>query len=177
MDKRTAAGLIAGMSTYEIAESIYLATVQGVSGANQNDGMGFNVSAIAELWNIKGTIGNPFGRTKITGRYRGMGITQEMIMNVVAQYPNGISGSSPTFDALLGIGSGAPRRNTSTIQQSYSSGNNTSAGQGDGAESFAIVFVIIAFIICKFVFHIGWILSIILAFVISVVVVGLLEKR
>lgn len=177
MDKSTAAGLIAGMSTYDIAESIYLATVQGVSGANQNDGMGFNVSAIAELWNIKGTIGNPFGRTKITGRYRGMGITQQMIMNVVERYPDGIRDSSPTFDELLGIGSGAPRRNTSTVQQNYSSGNNTSTNPGNEIESVGIVFAIIAFIVCKFVFHIGWILSIILAFVIAGVLLALFEKR
>ena len=63
----------AGMTAYDVAHSIYLATVEGVSGANQNDGYGFALSAIAELWNIRGTIGNPSSRTKITGRYRGIG--------------------------------------------------------------------------------------------------------
>lgn len=173
MDKRTAAGLIADMSTYDIAESIYLATVQGVSGANQNDGMGFNVSAIAELWNIKGTIGNPFGRTKITGRYRGMGITQEMIMNVVAQYPNGISGSSPTFDALLGIGSGAPRRNTSTVSQRPI---NTNADT-DAEDKRIFIGFIIGFILCKFVFHWGWIISIVLALLLGGVFMYLGRNR
>lgn len=106
MDKITARNNVAnaGLSARAIAHSIYLATVQGVSGANQNDGMGFALSAIAELWNIKGDIGNPNGKTKLTGRYKGMGITENMIFTVIAQHPHGFAKNQPLFDDLLGIG-------------------------------------------------------------------------
>ena len=103
MDKNTARKVItnANMSYYDVAHCIYLATVEGISGANQNGGCGFALSAIAELWNIRGSVGNPSGRTKLTGRYKGMGVTENMILNAVSQYPNGISGSMPLFDELI----------------------------------------------------------------------------
>ena len=85
MDKEMASNTIqnANMATRDVAHSIYMATVEGISGANQNEGYGFVLSAIAELWNIRGTIGNPSGRAKITGRYKGMGVTEAMILNAV----------------------------------------------------------------------------------------------
>lgn len=78
MDKGQAPQVVqnAGMTTRNVVHSIYLATVEGVSGANQNEGYDFALSAIAGLWNIRGTIGNPSGRTKITGHYREMGVTE-----------------------------------------------------------------------------------------------------
>lgn len=164
MNKNSATNQIvnAGVGTYDIAHSIYLATVEGISGANQNDGYGFLLSAIAELWNIKGTIGNPHGKTKITGRYKGMGVTEHMILNVISQYPDGIQGSVPLFDDLLGIGSGGQKTN---IQQTAygNAGSNTMQNDVDRQDSFILTGFIIGFVVCKFVLHFGWILSIILA--------------
>ena len=61
MDKGQASQVVqnAGMTPRNVAHSIYLATVEGVSGANQHEGFGFALSAIAELWNIRGSGGNP----------------------------------------------------------------------------------------------------------------------
>lgn len=166
MDKITAANTVnsAGMSTYDVAHSIYLATVEGVSGANQNDGFGFALSAVAELWNIKGNIGNPYGRTKITGRYKGMGITENLIQSIVDQYPNGFSGNEPLFDDLIGIGSGG--RNTSSVSQNLNvnSSDNRMQEEFDKQDQQILIGFVIGFILCKFVFHFGWILSIIFGF-------------
>lgn len=166
MDKDLAAKQIAnaGMNTYDVANSIYLATVQGVSGANQNQGYGFALSAIAELWNIRGTVGNPYGRTKITGRYKGMGVTKDGILNIVSQYPNGFSDREPLFDDLLGVG--LKRENNQ-----YQRGNiNTDPGEGQNISNIDIIILIAAFIIFKFFLGWGWIISIVLAFVIGAVV-------
>lgn len=58
MDKGMAKNTVAnaGMNLNDVADSIYQATVMGISGANQNEGYGFALSAVAELWNIRGTI-------------------------------------------------------------------------------------------------------------------------
>ena len=161
----------AGMSAYDVAHSIYLATVEGVSGANQNEGYGFALSAIAELWNIRGTIGNPSGRTKITGRYRGMGVTEAMILNAVSQYPQGIRGNQPLFDDLLGVGSSG-----------RSSGGNqggsfqTGTGSGQNVSNIDVVIAAAAFVILKFFLKWGWIVSIIGAFVVGGIV-DMLRRR
>ena len=167
MTKETAANTVqnAGMTAYDIAHKIYLATVEGVSGANQNEGYGFALSAIAELWNIRGTIGNPSGRTKITGRYRGMGVTEAMILNAVSQYPQGIHGNQPLFDDLLGVGSSG-----------RSSGGNqggsfqTDTGGGNGVSVMSLAAGIVMFVILKFFLHWGWIISIILSFVATAII-------
>lgn len=166
MDKNSAANQIANanVDTYDIANSIYQATVQGISGANQNDGYGFLLSAIAELWNIRGTIGNPHGRTKITGRYKGMNVTENMILNVISQYPNGLRGDEPLFDDLLGISLGKIRKTTYTPQMVYD--NSDSDGMQndfDRQDRLLAIGAVIGFVICKFVLHFGWILSIVLA--------------
>ena len=169
MDKNTAANTVsnAGMGTYDVAHSIYLATVEGVSGANQNDGFGFALSAVAELWNIRGNIGNPYGRTKITGRYKGMGVTEKMIQNVVAQYPNGFSGNEPLFDDLLGIGFGG-RKTPSVSQTSYiNSDDNRMQEEFDKQDQQLFIGFAIGFILCKFVLHFGWILSIVGGFFVA----------
>lgn len=51
MDKGQAPQVVqnAGMTTRNVVHSIYLATVEGVSGANQNEGYDFALSAIAGL--------------------------------------------------------------------------------------------------------------------------------
>lgn len=170
MDKNSAANQIANanVDTYDIANSIYQATVQGISGANQNGGYGFLLSAIAELWNIRGTIGNPHGRTKITGRYKGMGVTENMILNVISQYPNGLSGSEPLFDDLLGIGSGKTRKTTNAPQKVYdNSGSEGMQNEFDRQNRLLAAGAVIGFVICKFVLHFGWIISIILAIVLG----------
>lgn len=178
MDKNSARNQIykAGMSTYDIAYSIYLATVEGVSGANQNDGYGFALSAIAELWNIRGTISNPNGRTKITGRYKGMGVTEGMILNVISQYPDGINGRTPLFDDLLGIGSSGRGASSSLggsrgISSSLNESSNAGRIQGQsGSDSFLAVIVVITFVIMKFFIGWGWIISIIGALVVGGIV-------
>ena len=169
MDKNTAGNIVtnANMSSYDIAHSIYLATVEGVSGANQHDGYGFALSAVAELWNIRGTIGNPYNRTKITNRDKGMGITENMILNVVSRYPNGISDTAPLFDELLGIGS-------SKIPI-YNQSNTKSTSAVTKEDEMAMVFVfIVAFIILKFFMGWGWIVSFILSSVIGGIIGALL---
>lgn len=160
MNKSTAVNLVANanMSSYDVAHSIYLATVEGISGANQNDGYGFALSAIAELWNIRGSVGNPSGRTKLTSRYKGMGITENMILNAVSQYPKGISGNSPLFDDLLGVGNGMKT-------SGYNRAVNTTNREVSNEDSAAGMGFIVAFVICKFVLHLGWIMSIVLGFV------------
>lgn len=171
MDKNMARNTIAnaGMSPYDVANSIYLATVEGISGANQNNGYGFALSAIAELWNIRGSVNNPHGRTKLTGRYRGMGVSENMITNVVLQYPDGFSGNTPLFDDVLGVGSGrnagGSGRPVNTVNQS--------TGDGDG---IAVVGFLIGFLVCKFVLHLGWIASIVLGFVLAGVLSAWAEK-
>lgn len=175
MDKATAANQVANanMSTYDIAHSIYLATVEGISGANQNNGYGFALSAIAELWNIRGTIGNPYGRTKITNRYRGIGITESMILNVINQYPNGISGNMPDFDSLLGIGTG---EEVSDYQQPVSNNGGNQSSSDDGT-SFIIVIWMIISAIFKFILGWGWIISLIAGFIGMAVFLSWLSKR
>lgn len=128
MDKNSARNSItsAGLSSRDIAHSIYLATVQGISGANQNGGMGFALSAIAELWNIRGVVGNPNARTKITGRYRGMNVTEQMILNVISKYPSGFNGSQPLFDDLLGIGMSGNNNNRQSVYDDFGDYHNTS---------------------------------------------------
>lgn len=165
MDKNSAANQLAnaGMSTYDVANSIYLATVEGVSGANQNGGYGFALSAIAELWNIRGAVGNPYGKTKITGRYKGMGITENMILDVVSQYPNGFRDNEPLFDDMLGIGSSRVARNYR--HESI----NTSTGGEQNLSNIDIIIVAVAFVILKFFLGCGWIISIIAAFVIGTI--------
>lgn len=180
MDKNSAANQIANanVDTYDIANSIYQATVQGISGANQNDGYGFLLSAIAELWNIRGTIGNPHGRTKLTGRYKGMGVTENMILNVISQYPNGLSGNEPLFDDLLGVGSGGSVRTTNVSQTVYDAADNAgSQNDFDREDKFLFTGVVIGFIICKFVLHLGWILSIVLAFMLGGLLMYLGNRR
>lgn len=175
MDKNTAANLLANanIDTYDIAHSIYLATVQGISGANQNDGMGFHLSAIAELWNIRGTVGNPNAKTKITGRYKGMGVTEDMIFDVVSQYPNGLRGSTPLFDNLLESSAGQQtQRASQTVYESPKmpeyERNYTEAVLNREAKFMLLGFVL-GFIVCKFVLHFGWIASIVLGFIVGCV--------
>lgn len=192
MDKNTAKNTIqnAGMSTYDIANSIYLATVEGISGANQNEGYGFALSAIAELWNIRGTMGNPFGKTKITGRYKGMAVTQKMIMDVVSRYPQGFDADTPLFDDLLDFATGSekpvppPKQNWNVHYSELDFGKDagtpvpspkqkvvTDVGEPQlsdkdyerMAKVMGISFVVIL-VLCKFIFHFGWILSIVLGF-------------
>ena len=175
MDKGMASQAVqnTGMTPHDIAHSIYRATVEGVSGANQNDGYGFALSAIAELWNIKGTISNPYGRTKITGRYKGMGVTEDMIFHAVSQYPNGIHGSAPLFDDLLGVGS------SGGSMSGYQGGSSQTDSDTDGGQNVSNIDVIIAvaaFVILKFFFRWGWIISIIVAFVLGGIV-DMLRRR
>ena len=167
MDKNSAANQIANanVDTYDIANSIYQATVEGISGANQNDGYGFLLSAIAELWNIRGTIGNPHGRTKITVRYKGMGVTENMILNVISQYPNGLSGNEPLFDDLLGIGSGGGRKTTYTMHNNSDSNSMSNAAGND--DTLLVMGLVLGFCVCKFVLHFGWILSLVLGLVLG----------
>lgn len=172
MDKATASQTIqnAGLSKQEIADRIYRATVEGVSGANQDKGYGFMLSAIAELWNIRGTIGNPSGRTKITGRYRGMGVTKAMILDTIFQYPNGLNGNTPLFDDLLGVGS-------SGGQISGNPGRSTDAGSGqNGSDALGVLFIAL-FVILKFFMKWGWIASIIGTVVIASIIVALIAPK
>ena len=172
MDKDTATNVIsnAGMKPRDVAHSIYLATVKGVSGANQNDGYGYILSAIAELWNIRGIIGNPMGKTKITNRYRGKGITEEMILNVVSKYPNGIRNFEPQFDALLGISEG------DTIVQTEKDIDNTeNPSDSDGSAVFGFI-ILIVYAIFKFGFGWGWIASFVAVVVVFAGVILLLTR-
>lgn len=162
----------AGMTAYDVAHSIYLATVEGVSGANQNDGYGFALSAIAELWNIRGTIGNPSSRTKITGRYRGMGVTEDMILNVVSRYPKGLNGNQPLFDDLLGVGSSGRAAGGSQVGDSY-----TDADGEDPMVNLSMVMMGVAFVILKFFLRWGWIASFIGAVVAGTIILSALRKR
>ena len=77
------------------------ATVKGSSGSEQ-DGRGFLLTALADLWNINGTR-NDHGasRRRITGRYRNDDVTFEQIHKVICQYPDGIPGDTPNFDDLV----------------------------------------------------------------------------
>ncbi len=152
----------AGMTEYDIAHSIYLATVAGVSGANQNEGYGFALSAIAELWNIRGTLGNPSGRTKITGRYKGMGVTEDMIFNVVSQYPQGIRGNQPLFDDLLGVGSSGR-----SVSGNQGGSFYADTGSRKNTSDISGIVMIAAFVILKFFMGRGWIFSAIVALVVG----------
>lgn len=193
MDKITARNNIAnaGVSTRDIAHSIYLATVRGVSGANQNDGMGFLLSAMAELWNIRGVVGNPNAKTKITGRYRGMNVTEQMILNVISQYPNGINGYQQSFDELLGIGDWDGAYRQPVQQQEVTFANNMTQYDDedligltddkvysdltkdemsqlhDRQDKILGIGFLIGFVICKFVLHFGWIISLILGLILG----------
>jgi len=172
MDKNVAKNVItnAGMNTYDIAHSIYLATVLGVSGANQNEGYGFALSAVAELWNIRGAIGNPNARTRITGRYKGMGVTEDMIMNVISQHPKGFSGYTPNFDDLLGIGNG-------NINNYQSQSKNINQGATNNSSDFPWVISLIAFAVLKFGMGWGWLLSIVAACFIAGLIQYFWENR
>lgn len=175
MDKGDASRVIqnAGMTPYDVANKIYLATVEGVSGANQSEGYGFELSAIAKLWNIKGRIGNPSGKTKITDRYKGMGVTKDMIFAVVSRYPNGIPGNAPLFDDLLGVG---PAGQSANRYQGGNSQTDSDTNGGQDETNVAIVVIVVAFIILKFFLKWGWISSIIAAFVIGTIALVLLWK-
>lgn len=168
MDKYTAENTVnnAGMSEYDIAHSIYLATVQSISGANQNEGYGFALSAVAELWNIRGSIGNPNGRTKITGRYKGMGITEDMIMNIISQYPNGFNGREPLFDDLLGVGS----ENHTKPQFNYREERTLGGDKNQNVSNLDFAICFGAFFVLKIILGWGWLASFIVAFVIGGVV-------
>ena len=107
-----------GLDTEAIAASIYRATVQGISGARQFNGQGYTLSAIATLWNIRGNVNNPKGRTTLTNRYRGKNVSYEDIRNIVFKYPNGFSGATPLFDDLVLSG------NTTMSSSTYSSGSS-----------------------------------------------------
>ena len=171
MDKETAYNKMiqSGASTYDVANSLYMATVQGISGAKQH-GQGFDVSAMAELWNINGTLKNPNASRKIiTNRYKGMGVTFEMIQSVINQYPNGIRGYSPSLDELLGI-TGNQMGNYQESQESYDVDDDI----------FIKVFValwVILFIVCKFVFHWGWIVSIFVSLLAGSTIAGLILTK
>ena len=175
MDKDTAKNIVGTMSTKSIAHCIYLATVEGVSGAKMHDGKGFLLSAIAELWNIRGTVGKPNGKTKLTGRYKGMAVTEQAIFDVVSQYPKGFSGMTPLFDDLLE--SGGMQSNNNWQTSSYNAYDykpqlsNSKARQVtleemqrdfDREDNYLFAGFILVFLICKFAFHFGWILSIVL---------------
>lgn len=174
MDKGQASQVVqnAGMTPRNVAHSIYLATVEGVSGANQHEGFGFALSAIAELWNIRGSIGNPYGRTKITGRYRGMGVTEDMILNVVSRYPHGLRDNEPLFDDLLGVGSSGRPAGGGQVRGSY-----TDADGEDPMVNLSMVMMGVAFVILKFFMRWGWIASFIGAAVAGTVILGALRKR
>lgn len=183
MDKNQAGNLIVneGMSSYDIAHSIYLATVKGVSGAKQNEGYGFALSAIAELWNIRGNVKNPMaGKTTITGRYRNMGITEERILRIIKEYPNGMNGEYPLFDELLLSADAGNNRQPqtqiplqeTTTRSSYDSGSNADAEDRAGA----VVFVI-ALVITKFILHMGWVAAIILSILLAGVAITLVSRR
>lgn len=184
MDKRMAKNTVAnaGMNLNDVADSIYQATVMGISGANQNEGYGFALSAVAELWNIRGTIGNPNARTKITNRYKGMNVAKMQIYNALQQYPDGIPGYSPTFDDLLGVSQGGMSSGGNTYaQQSFVGGQMDSDDDMqrnfDKQDSVLGVALIAGFIVCKFVLHWGWIASIIAAFVIAGIAMAVLSRR
>ena len=164
MDKYSALETVrrAGMTTSDIANSIYLATVEGISGANQNDGYGFALSALAELWNIRGTITNPNGRTKITNRYKGMGVTYDMIYDIISEYPEGFDEYMPTFDSMLGIGS--VRKSTNRVKVSRNELPEASSGNVSNAD-FIVAFA--SFVILKFFLGWGWLISFILAMIIA----------
>ncbi len=148
------------LSSQEIAQKIYLATVEGVSGANQDDGQGFHLSALAELWNINGTLTNHnSSRRVITGRYRGRGVTFEQIYSVISQYPNGFSKSTPNFDDLV-LGTTMPQRPL---------GSQPSAAQPSANDRFLVAIFAGVFLVCKIIFHWGWIISLILAAVVGII--------
>lgn len=172
MDKATVFQTIqnAGLPKQEIANRIYLATVEGVSGANQDKGYGFMLSAIAELWNIRGTIGNPSGRTKITGRYRGMGVTKAMILDIIFQYPDGLNGNTPLFDDLLGVG-------FSGRSVGGNQGESTDSGSGQSGSNAFGVLMIVLFVILKFFLKFGWIASIIGTLILGSLIVMLIATR
>jgi hypothetical protein len=174
------------MNPRYIASCIYQATVQGISGANQNNGSGYELSAIAELWNIRGDVNNPnSGRTKITNRYKGMGVTEDMILSVVSQYPHGLSGITPTFDELLGVGATSYRRTqpvrtqpvrtqpvrTQPVRTQPVRTQPDRPQQSDDSSSEADLWTVviygISFVICiiytRFVRHWWWIISILVS--------------
>lgn len=170
MNKTEAEQLInsVGLNSYDIAQKIYMATVEGISGANQDDGQGFLLTALAELWNINGTIRNHnAGKRVITGRYRNRGVTLERIEDVICQYPNGFRGNTPNFDDLV-LGN----QQTAAPQYSPQSGGTQRVPSGTGTSSkiFVVVFVI-AVLVCRMMFHWGWIASLI----VSLLAVGAVE--
>ena len=168
MDKGQASQVVqnAGMTPRNVAHSIYLATVEGVSGANQHEGFGFALSAIAELWNIRGSIGNPYGRTKITGRYRGMGVTEDMILNVVSRYPHGLRDNEPLFDDLLGVGSSGRPAGGGQVR-------GTDTGSRQNSSDNAIVIAGVLFIILKLLMGRGWIFSILVTLAVAAMIESL----
>lgn len=192
MDKNQASNVIvnAGMSNYDVAHSIYQATVRGISGANQNDGYGFALSAIAELWNIRGTIENPMARTKITGRYKNMAVDEDMILQVVEEYPDGIDGEYPLFDELLGVADGwgndsmsdryaqsSQWQDNSRSQRSTRRSSSGSGGNEDAEDRAAGVVFILALVVTKFVLHMGWIPAVIVSFVLAAIAMVLVSRR
>lgn len=168
MDKGQASQVVqnAGMTPRNVAHSIYLAAVEGVSGANQHEGFGFALSAIAELWNIRGSIGNPYGRTKITGRYRGMGVTENMILNVVSRYPHGLRDNEPLFDDLLGVGSSGRPAGGGQVR-------GADTGSRQNSSDNAIIIAGVLFIILKLLMGRGWIFSILVTLAVAAMIESL----
>lgn len=152
------------MNIYDIAHTLYRATVEGISGAKQHGGYGFAVSALAELWNIRGTIGNPYAKTKITGRYRGMNITEQDILNVIQNYPYGFSEDFPLFDDL--VLNRQPQFNSGSHMNSASLNSVSYTGDGRSAleDKIFLPLLVILFFVCKFVLGWGLILSLIASF-------------
>lgn len=179
MNKVEAAKIIRddNLSVSDIAQSIYLATVCGVSGADQHGGQGYTLSAIAVLWNITGTINNPnANRNTITRRYAGKNVTQDRIFQIIRQYPDGIGGTFPLFDDLV-FGRGYGSQDDYSVMDGdaamsnndfgggmsqMSSRQNQDAAASNSEEQLTCVIVVIIFLICKLGLHLGWIASILI---------------
>ena len=176
MDKYTAKQNIMsrGLSTDDIIESIYLATVEGVSGANQDDGIGFALSAVAVVWNIRGTVNNPYAaKATLTNRYRGKNVSYEAIRDAVYMYPDGIPEDGPLFDELVLGAATRPNRQTRTrpVRQErpiqLDDQSDSTGGNADQEDAVLLFGFIVGMIVTKGVLHFGWIASVILSMIIT----------
>jgi hypothetical protein len=109
-----------------------------------------------------------------------MGITEERILRIIKEYPNGMNGEYPLFDELLLSADAGNNRQPqtqiplqeTTTRSSYDSGSNADAEDRAGA----VVFVI-ALVITKFILHMGWVAAIILSILLAGVAITLVSRR
>ena len=91
-----------------------------------------------------------------------MGVTEDMIFNVVSQYPQGIRGNQPLFDDLLGVGSSGR-----SVSGNQGGSFYADTGSRKNTSDISGIVMIAAFVILKFFMGRGWIFSAIVALVVG----------